>query len=154
MFHKEPLTSEETFLSLNNLWLNVSLWNQKWLFYGIAVKNLLSTFIFKSVPFLKVIIKFALCRMLFWRTIRYFILIHFQKYRSLFRPQTKNYWLCMRDTSFLCSVTKRWKEVENWSAGMTPSGNVFVMNEFFCPVSVNTLFCCHFWCTHSNANVV
>ncbi len=47
MFHKEPLTSEEPFLSLKNLWLNVSLWNQKWLFYGIAVKNLLSTFIFK-----------------------------------------------------------------------------------------------------------
>ncbi len=35
MFFKEPLTG--------------SLWNQKWLFYGIAVKNLLSTFIFKSV---------------------------------------------------------------------------------------------------------
>ncbi len=33
------------------LWLNGSLWNQKWLFYGIAVKNLLSTFIFKSVVF-------------------------------------------------------------------------------------------------------
>ncbi len=32
-----------------NLWLNGSLWNQKWFFYGIAVKNLLSTFIFKSV---------------------------------------------------------------------------------------------------------
>ncbi len=30
------------------LWLNGSLWNQKWFFYGIAVKNLLSTFIFKS----------------------------------------------------------------------------------------------------------
>ncbi len=27
--------------SLKNLWLNGSLWNQKWLFYGIAVKNLL-----------------------------------------------------------------------------------------------------------------
>ncbi len=33
-FFKEPLTG--------------SLWNQKWFFYGIAVKNLLST-IFKSV---------------------------------------------------------------------------------------------------------
>ncbi len=31
------------------LWLNGSLWNQKWFFYGIAVNNLLSTFIFKSV---------------------------------------------------------------------------------------------------------
>ncbi len=31
------------------LWLSGSLWNQKWFFYGIAVKNLLSTFIFKSV---------------------------------------------------------------------------------------------------------
>ncbi len=29
--------------------MNGSLWNQKWLFYGIAVKNLLSTFVFKSV---------------------------------------------------------------------------------------------------------
>ncbi len=29
--------------------LNGSLWKQKWFFYGIAVKNLLSTFIFKSV---------------------------------------------------------------------------------------------------------
>ncbi len=59
---KKPLTSEEPFVvvkesssdykkveregSLNNPWLNDSLWNQKWLFYGIAVKNLLSTFIF------------------------------------------------------------------------------------------------------------
>ncbi len=35
---------------LKNLWLNGSLWNQKWFFYyGIAVKNLLSTFIFKIV---------------------------------------------------------------------------------------------------------
>ncbi len=32
-----------------NLWLNGSLWNQKRFFYGIAVKNLWSTFIFKSV---------------------------------------------------------------------------------------------------------
>ncbi len=32
------------------LWLNGSLWNQIWFFYGIAVKKLLSTFIFKSVP--------------------------------------------------------------------------------------------------------
>ncbi len=31
--------------SLKNLWLNGSLWNQKWFFYGIAW----STFIFKSV---------------------------------------------------------------------------------------------------------
>ncbi len=38
MFFKEPLT-ECFFL------------NQKWLFYAIAVKNLLSTFIFKSVCF-------------------------------------------------------------------------------------------------------
>ncbi len=29
--------------------LTESLWNQKRFFYGIAVKNLLSTFIFKSV---------------------------------------------------------------------------------------------------------
>ncbi len=29
--------------------LTGSLWNQKRFFYGIAVKNLLSTFIFKSV---------------------------------------------------------------------------------------------------------
>ncbi len=65
-FHKEPLTSEESFCftkgslwqkkvlqiikrserdsSSKNLWLNGSLWNQKWFFYGIAVKNLLSTF--------------------------------------------------------------------------------------------------------------
>ncbi len=65
-FHKEPLISEETSTlwwkkvlqvikrqetdgSLKNLWLNGSLWNQKWFFYGIAVKNLSSTFIFKSV---------------------------------------------------------------------------------------------------------
>ncbi len=34
---------------LKNLWLNGSLWNQKWFFYGIGVTNLLSTFIFKSV---------------------------------------------------------------------------------------------------------
>ncbi len=60
-FHKELLTSEEPFhfkndfvakegssdykkvrkrCSLKNLWLNGSLWNQKWFFYGIAVKNL------------------------------------------------------------------------------------------------------------------
>ncbi len=61
-FHKEPLISEEPFCftkaslwwkkvlqiikrwdgSLKNLWLNGSLWNQKWFFYGIAVN-------FKSV---------------------------------------------------------------------------------------------------------
>ncbi len=35
MFFKEPLTE----------WF---LWNQKWFFCGIAVKNLLRTFIFKS----------------------------------------------------------------------------------------------------------
>ncbi len=35
---------------LKDLWLNGSLWNQKWLFYGIAVKNILSTFTFRSVP--------------------------------------------------------------------------------------------------------
>ncbi len=29
-------------------WLNGSLWNQNWFFYSITVKNLLSTFIFKS----------------------------------------------------------------------------------------------------------
>ncbi len=69
-FHKEPLTSEETFCftkvylwqkkgssdykKLRNRWFfNLwtfdfygSLWNQKWFFNGIAVKNLLSTFIF------------------------------------------------------------------------------------------------------------
>ncbi len=37
-----------TVKGLKNLWLNGSLWKQKWLFYGIAVKTLLSTFIFKS----------------------------------------------------------------------------------------------------------
>ncbi len=31
------------------LWLNGSLWNQKGFFYGIAVKKLLNTFIFKIV---------------------------------------------------------------------------------------------------------
>ncbi len=68
-FHKEPLTSEELFCftkvflwrnkvlqiikryerygSLKNLWLNGSLWNQKWFFNWIAVQNFLSTFIFK-----------------------------------------------------------------------------------------------------------
>ncbi len=35
---------------LKDLWLNGSLWNQKWFFYGIAVKNILSTFTFRSVP--------------------------------------------------------------------------------------------------------
>ncbi len=66
-FHKVPLTSAEAFCftkgslcrkkvlqiikrwgrygSLKNLWLNGSLWNQKWFFYGIAW----STFIFQSV---------------------------------------------------------------------------------------------------------
>ncbi len=72
-FHIYPLTSEEPFCftegslwrknvlqiikriikrrdgSLKNLWLNGSSWNQKWLFNGIAVKNLLSTFIFKTI---------------------------------------------------------------------------------------------------------
>ncbi len=32
-----------------NLWLNVSLWNPKKNLYGIAAKNLLNTFIFKSL---------------------------------------------------------------------------------------------------------
>ncbi len=32
-----------------NRWLNDSVWKQKWFFNGITVKNLLSTFIFKSV---------------------------------------------------------------------------------------------------------
>ncbi len=62
-FHKEPLTSEETFCFTKgslwqkkverdgslNLWLNGSLWNQKWFFCGITVNNPLSTFILKSV---------------------------------------------------------------------------------------------------------
>ncbi len=70
-FHKEPLTSEEPFCftkgslwwkkvlqiikrygrdgSWKNLWLNGSLWNQKWFFYGIAWRTFWSTFIFKSV---------------------------------------------------------------------------------------------------------
>ncbi len=70
-FHKEPLTSEEPFCftkgslwwkkvlqiikrqgrdgSLKNLWLNGSLGNQKWFFYGIAWRTFWSTFIFKSV---------------------------------------------------------------------------------------------------------
>ncbi len=38
--------------SLENLWLNGSLWNQNWFFYSIAEKNLLSTFIFKSITLL------------------------------------------------------------------------------------------------------
>ncbi len=61
-FNKEPLTSEEPFCLTKcslwrnkvlqiiiQIWLNGSLWNQKWFSYGISVKNLLSTFIFKSV---------------------------------------------------------------------------------------------------------
>ncbi len=43
-----------------NGWLNGSLWNQKWFFYGIAVKNLLSTFIFKSVS------SHDACKMIKW----------------------------------------------------------------------------------------
>ncbi len=39
--------------SLKNFWLNGSWWNQTCFFYGIAVKNLLSTFIFKSVGITK-----------------------------------------------------------------------------------------------------
>ncbi len=39
----------------------VSLWNQKWFFYGIAVKNLLSTFIFKSVALLNTTMGWPMC---------------------------------------------------------------------------------------------
>ncbi len=52
-----------------NLWLNgsLNLWNQKWLFYGIAVKNLLSTFIFKSVPSQIVPYSTVLTRTAWWK---------------------------------------------------------------------------------------
>ncbi len=41
---------------LKKLWLNGSLWKQKWFFYyGITVKNLLNTFIFQIVTIQKYI---------------------------------------------------------------------------------------------------
>ncbi len=64
-FYEEPLTSQEPFcLSNGSLWQNKVIQIIKKVrkrrlfkehlterfFYGIAVKNLLSTFIFKSVP--------------------------------------------------------------------------------------------------------
>ncbi len=60
-----------------NLWLNG---NQKWFFYGIAVKNLLSTIIFKSVF------------VLIWFT--YITFVRLWKIQSIFIEIDLNHTLC------------------------------------------------------------
>ncbi len=51
LYHKRFFLAKEgssDYKKVWKRWMNGSLWNQKIFFYGIALKNLLSTFSFKS----------------------------------------------------------------------------------------------------------